>query len=83
MLLMTVTSLYVTVSRATHYVVMSTAVMEVLQLAREYPVQHCMPSSVAKSSDRVSILSPDLGFESGRTANHLAVSRLMSVIAEL
>ena len=50
--------------------------MEVLQLAREYPVLHCMPSSVAKSSDSVSILSPDLGFESGRTANHLAISRL-------
>ena len=64
--------LYVAVTRATHYVIMSTAVMEVLQLAREYPVLHCMPSSVAKSSDSVSILSPDLGFESGHTAIHLA-----------
>ena len=43
--------LYVAVTRATHYVIMSTAVMEVLQLAREYPVLHCKPSSVAKSSD--------------------------------
>ena len=28
--------------------------MEVLVLAKEYPVLHCMPSSVAKSSDTVS-----------------------------
>ena len=63
---------------------MSTAAVNVLMLAREYPVLHCMPSSVAKSSDTVSIpkhsslfaTSPNLKFESGRTANHLAISRL-------
>ena len=36
--------------------------MEVLQLAREYPVLHCMPASVAKSSDSVSIPSPRFKF---------------------
>ena len=46
--------LYVAITRATHYVILSPAAMEVLVLAKEYPVLHCMPSSVAKSSDTVS-----------------------------
>ena len=46
--------LYVAVTRATHYVILSAAAVDVLCLAKEYPVLHCMPSSVAKSSDTVS-----------------------------
>ena len=46
--------LYIAVTRATHYVILSAAAVDVLQLAREYPVLHCMPSHVAKSSDSVS-----------------------------
>ena len=46
--------LYVAITRATHYVILSAAAVDVLLLAREYPVLHCVPSHVAKSSDSVS-----------------------------